>query len=132
MYVYTCMLRPASFPGAWSSWHLQVACLHPKCWTIYFTTSICHFNQLFIARASVAGGTVRYAKRRVQSTPWHIVSKSDDYSIIAKTKPPGLLGWGMRPNLNVARCATRAQHGDACTHARSSRYCLLKTAVPLG
>ena len=23
------------FPGTWSSWHLQVACSHLKCWTIY-------------------------------------------------------------------------------------------------
>ena len=34
-YVRTCMLRPVCFPGAWSFWHLQVACLHLKCWTIY-------------------------------------------------------------------------------------------------
>ena len=30
-YVRTCMLRPVCFPGAWSSWHLYVACLHLKC-----------------------------------------------------------------------------------------------------
>ena len=31
-----------------SSWHLQVACLHLKCWTIYFiTTSACHSNPCF-------------------------------------------------------------------------------------
>ena len=36
------------FPGAWSSWPLQVACLHLKCWTIYFiTTSACHSNPCF-------------------------------------------------------------------------------------
>ena len=28
VYVYTCMLRPVCFPGAWSSWQLRVACLH--------------------------------------------------------------------------------------------------------
>ena len=33
--VRTCMRRPGCFPGAWSSWHLQVAWLHLKCWTIY-------------------------------------------------------------------------------------------------
>ena len=27
-YVRTCMRRPGRFPGAWSSWRLQVACLH--------------------------------------------------------------------------------------------------------
>ena len=32
--VRTCILRPVCFPGAWSSWPLQVACLHLKCWTI--------------------------------------------------------------------------------------------------
>ena len=30
IYVRTWMLRPGCFPGAWSSWHLQVACLHLK------------------------------------------------------------------------------------------------------
>ena len=35
-YVRTCMLRPVCFSGAWSSWHLQVACLHLKCWTMYY------------------------------------------------------------------------------------------------
>ena len=34
--VRTCMRRPGCFPGAWSSWRLQVACLHLKCWTIYY------------------------------------------------------------------------------------------------
>ena len=33
-YVRTFMLRPVCFIGAWSSWHLEVACLHLKCWTI--------------------------------------------------------------------------------------------------
>ena len=41
--VRTCMRRPGCFRGALSSWHLQVACLHLKCWTIYScTTSTCH------------------------------------------------------------------------------------------
>ena len=30
-----CMRRPGCIPGAWSSWHSQVAYLHLKCWTIY-------------------------------------------------------------------------------------------------
>ena len=34
-----CMRRPACFTGSWSSWHLQVACLHLFFWTIYY---ICH------------------------------------------------------------------------------------------
>ena len=34
-YVRTCMLRPVCFPGARSSWHLQVACLHLTYWTTY-------------------------------------------------------------------------------------------------
>ena len=47
-YERTCMLRPVCFPGASSSWHLQVACLHLKCWTVYFiTTSVCHSNPCF-------------------------------------------------------------------------------------
>ena len=51
--VRTCMLRPVCFPGAWSSWHLQVACLHLKCWTIYFTTSVCNSNPcLFVSELS--------------------------------------------------------------------------------
>ena len=32
--VRTCMLRLVCFPGAWSSWYLQVACSHLKCCTI--------------------------------------------------------------------------------------------------
>ena len=42
-YVRICMLRPVCFPGAWSSWHWEVACLRLKCWTIYFT-SVCNSN----------------------------------------------------------------------------------------
>ena len=37
-YARTCMRHPGCFPGAWRSWHLQVACLHLICWTTY----ICH------------------------------------------------------------------------------------------
>ena len=44
--VYTCMLRPVCFPGAWRSWHLQVACLHLQCWTIY--CYICHSSAFFL------------------------------------------------------------------------------------
>ena len=33
-YVRTCMRHAGCFPGAWSSWHLQILCLHRKCWTI--------------------------------------------------------------------------------------------------
>ena len=33
-YVFrTCTRRPGCFPGAWSSWHLQVISLHLKSWT---------------------------------------------------------------------------------------------------
>ena len=39
------MRRPGCFSGAWRSWHLQVDCLHPKCWTIYY---ICHSNLLLL------------------------------------------------------------------------------------
>ena len=34
------------FPGAWSSWHLQVTHLHLKCWTIYY---IRYSNPFFLA-----------------------------------------------------------------------------------
>ena len=34
-HVHACGVR-FNFPGAWSSWHLQVACLQ-NCWTIYYT-----------------------------------------------------------------------------------------------
>ena len=53
MYVCTCMLRPVYFPGAWSSWHFQLAGLRLKCGTIYFTTRyintryVCHSNACF-------------------------------------------------------------------------------------
>ena len=43
--VHTCIRRPGCFPGACSSWHLQVICLHPKCWTIY---CICHSVPFFL------------------------------------------------------------------------------------
>ena len=42
-YVRTCMQRPGCVPGAWNSRHLQVACLHPKCWTIYMCHSVPFF-----------------------------------------------------------------------------------------
>ena len=37
--------RRGCFPGAWSLWHLKVACLHLKCSTIY---CICHSNPFFL------------------------------------------------------------------------------------
>ena len=66
MYTRTCMLRPVCFRVVWSSWHFQVACLHLKCWTI----NLLHISAIPIhsyLRASVAGGTGRYAKRFVLS-----------------------------------------------------------------
>ena len=42
-YVRTCMQRPGCVPGAWNSRHLQVACVHPKCWTIYMCHSVPFF-----------------------------------------------------------------------------------------
>ena len=44
MYVRTCM-EHGCFPGAWNSWHLQVACLNLKCWTIYY---VCLFVLFFL------------------------------------------------------------------------------------
>ena len=43
--IITFMRRPGCFSRAWSSWHLQVDCLHLKCWTIYY---ICHSNPFFL------------------------------------------------------------------------------------
>ena len=57
-YVSTCMLRLICFRGAWSFWHLQFACVHLKCWTIF----LLHLSVIPIhssERASVAGGTAR-------------------------------------------------------------------------
>ena len=54
----TRMLRPVYFPGAWSSWHLQVACLHLKCWTIH----LLHLSVIpihYSLSASAACGTAR-------------------------------------------------------------------------
>ena len=44
-YSSTCIRRPGCIPGAWSSWHLHVAYLHLKCWTIHY---ICHSNPFFL------------------------------------------------------------------------------------
>ena len=44
-YSSTRIRRPGCFPGAWSSWHLHVAYLHLKCWTIHY---ICHSNPFFL------------------------------------------------------------------------------------
>ena len=41
--VRLCMRRPGCFPGAWSSWHMQVACLCLKYWVIHSTTSVVPF-----------------------------------------------------------------------------------------
>ena len=40
-------MHAASRLFSWSSWHLQVACLHLECWTIY----ICLFNPFFLVSA---------------------------------------------------------------------------------
>ena len=61
------------FPGAWRSWHLQAACSYLKCSTIYY---ICHSNPFL--RASVAGGTTRYAARI-----------ASPYMCLARTAAPG-------------------------------------------
>ena len=50
------------FPGAWSSWHLQVAWLHLRCWTIY-SVHLAVIPIHYFLRASVAGGIAYYAKR---------------------------------------------------------------------
>ena len=44
---------------------MQVACLHRKCWTFYYYCVHLSFRSILRERASVAGGTVRYAKRLV-------------------------------------------------------------------
>ena len=60
------MLRPVYFLVAWSSSHLQVACLHLKCWTIYLLhLFVIPIHSSF--RGSVAGGPARYAKRLVSA-----------------------------------------------------------------
>ena len=57
-HVRTCMLRSFCFLGACSSWHLQVACLHPKCWTIYY---ICHHSNPFFLATACSGRSTRSA-----------------------------------------------------------------------
>ena len=58
-YVRTCMRRPGCFSGAWSSWHLQVASLHLKCWTMYY---IRHSNPFFlVSERSGRNRLLRYA-----------------------------------------------------------------------
>ena len=69
-YVRTYMLRPVCFPGAWSSWHLQVASLctsnvGPS--TYYFEVHLSVIPNNSSLRASVAGETASYAKRLVRS-----------------------------------------------------------------
>ena len=49
-YERTGIRRPGSFPGVWSSWRLQVACSHLKCWTIYH---ICHSVPFFLGREHI-------------------------------------------------------------------------------
>ena len=50
-YVFrTCMRRPGCFPGAWSSWHLQVVSLHLKSWTS-LSVSFASFSILPCERA---------------------------------------------------------------------------------
>ena len=58
-YVRACCI-PFVFLGAWSSWHFQVACLHLKCCTIFFTTSVIPIQSC--VRASVTGGTGRFVQ----------------------------------------------------------------------
>ena len=82
-YVRTCMLRPVCFPGAWSSWHLQVTCLHLKCWTIY----LLHISVILIhssLRASVTGGTARYTKRLVHTYAYTRTHRSVMWSISSR------------------------------------------------
>ena len=58
--MYVRMLRPVCFPGAWSSWHWHVACLHLKCCTIYFT-SVCNSNPcLFVSERRGRNRCTRY------------------------------------------------------------------------
>ena len=59
MYVHACCV-PFCFPGARKSRHLQVACMHLKCWTIH----VLHLSVIPIhssLRTSVACGTDRSA-----------------------------------------------------------------------
>ena len=66
---YTCMWRPVCFRGAWSYWHLHVACLHLKCWILYH---ICHSAPFFLV--SERGGWNRLLREAPCITgTWYIL-----------------------------------------------------------
>ena len=58
----TCMRRPGYYPGARSSWHLQVVSLHLKSWT-FLSASFAFCSILLFVRAYCKG---RERKRQVQ------------------------------------------------------------------
>ena len=66
------MLRPVCFPVAWSSWYLQVDCLHKKCWIIYYICLVITMHSCLWA--SLAGRTARYAKRLVYHAVAHRIT----------------------------------------------------------
>ena len=81
----TCVRRPRCFPGALRSWHLQVACLHQRCWTVYCTingTFVIPIHSLWVR---VAGETARCAKRLVLCTRYFRIRLNVCGSIFSAT-----------------------------------------------
>ena len=62
---HTCMRRPGCFPGAWSSWSLQVVSLHLKAWTSLSASVVRILFILRCERAQRAAEAARGAKRVV-------------------------------------------------------------------
>ena len=89
-YVRTYMLRPVCFPGAWSSWHLQVACLHLNCWTIYFTTSVCYSNAFFLVSERSGWNRPLHEAPCICTCTWPFQAKSRYDARLANLRVPGV------------------------------------------
>ena len=67
--VYTCMGGPGCFPGAWSSLHVQVACLHLKCWDNLLHLS---FRSVLVSERMVPPATHRPLGQAPLYTLWYL------------------------------------------------------------
>ena len=75
------MRRPGCFPGAWSSWHLQVVSLHLKWWTS-LSVSFAFCSILPRKRAPQAAEAARGGKRLVYTNTVRLLYVRADMPVL--------------------------------------------------
>ena len=135
MHTNTRMRRPSCFPGAWSSWHLQVASLHLIVWPPIF----CSVLLFLVSECSGRNRTPREAPCRLTSRcmfperarlvhAWHLraPTRTPPPSITCRREP-----FIVRACVRVPRARHRgqAQRHRGCQRALTGRGGIGRSAV---